>query len=332
MRKSRTILDELRSLEAQPQPVNGELRRRIHTPDHALRSLWDAWPDIRQLIDGWKCGTPADEWSEWDEQVRINTIELSFILKAAVEAIPASPADTGADSKRLSWLESHIEELTRISRTLNDTWNLQYVSDASGCIAEEETTEGIRALIDAAMEAQPPTDTREPRCFTCDLRLSECECGPPESYSGRPAEPRRAQFVFDERSRIPVEQAIALGLPAALAGKPPEPPRTWLLWFDDKDCVDEVFTDYDVARKRYETCSASWSCTLFGSIVGRPAEPAREWQLVPVNPNHYAGLVTSEEWADRHMNAWPGTWKKQWRVAAGPWQDADTSAAEGENK
>lgn len=62
------------------------------------------------------------------------------------------------------------------------------------------------------------------------------------------------------------------------------------------------------------------------ALAGRPAEPVREWQLVPVNPNHYAGLVTSEEWADRHMNAWPGTWKKQWRVAAGPWQDADTSA------
>jgi hypothetical protein len=50
-----------------------------------LGLIWQAWPDIRQLIDGWKTGTPADEWSEWDEQVRQKTIELSFLLKSVME-------------------------------------------------------------------------------------------------------------------------------------------------------------------------------------------------------------------------------------------------------
>ncbi len=57
------------------------------------------------------------------------------------------------DRARLDWLESHVENLSRISRPMNDTLTLEYVSDISGCVTEEETIQGIRVVIDAAVEA-----------------------------------------------------------------------------------------------------------------------------------------------------------------------------------
>ncbi len=43
----------------------------------------------------------------------------------------------------------------------------------------------------------------------------------------------------------------------------------WLLYFEDADRVDELFTDEICARKRYIDCQQNWACTLFkqaGSI------------------------------------------------------------------
>jgi chromosome segregation ATPase len=60
------------------------LEARCERLTKALTLLRDAWPDVRQLIEGWKCGTPAAEWSEWDEEVRVKTEGLSSVIGAAL--------------------------------------------------------------------------------------------------------------------------------------------------------------------------------------------------------------------------------------------------------
>lgn len=49
--------------------------------DKVLEDLYQEWPNIRQLIEGWATTTPKDEWSEWDESVRQTTIRFSFLLE-----------------------------------------------------------------------------------------------------------------------------------------------------------------------------------------------------------------------------------------------------------
>jgi hypothetical protein len=85
--------------------------------------------------------------SDWIEHNGKKYYEESYLILANENA-----KRHRLDSKRLDWLKSHVENLSRISRPLNDTLTLEYVSDISGCVAEEETTGGIRAVIDAAIE------------------------------------------------------------------------------------------------------------------------------------------------------------------------------------
>jgi len=56
-----------------------------------IEKVWAAWPDIRQLIEGWATTAPKDEWSDWDEDVRQETIALSFLLEK-VHSTPCTPA------------------------------------------------------------------------------------------------------------------------------------------------------------------------------------------------------------------------------------------------
>ncbi len=78
-------------LDAKPtyQSVLADLtaaQERIQLLEGAIIApIVEAWPDIRQLIDGWKSGTPADEWSEWDEKVRQKTITISFLIAPLME-------------------------------------------------------------------------------------------------------------------------------------------------------------------------------------------------------------------------------------------------------
>lgn len=142
---------------------------------------------------------------------------------------------------------------------------------------------------------QPPADTREP------------------------AESRRAQFVFDERSRIPVEQAIALGLPPALAGKPAEP-------------TSKNFLEVQIGDELTGTADDSPSRGFIDAVIkvlGKPAEPVREWRVR--TPSMLIGCFKSESECDDFIAGryGSGPYKKQWRFAASEYVDADTSAAEG---
>lgn len=139
--------------------------------------------------------------------------------------------------------------------------------------------------------------------------------------------PCRMCFTCGLRDRIiaAVEVERRLVQPPADTREPAEPPNALQRIYSI--ATRELAGPRNPAESYTDTGTLTAICTLIES--GKPAEPAREWQLVPVNPNHYAGLVTSEERADYYMNEWPGTWKKQWRYPAGPWRDADTSAAEG---
>lgn len=92
--------------------------------------------------------------SDWIEHDGKKYYEASYLILANENA-----RRHRLDSKRLDWLESHVENLSRISRPLNDTLTLEYVSDISGCVAEEETTQGIRVAIDAAMELNSADST-----------------------------------------------------------------------------------------------------------------------------------------------------------------------------
>lgn len=60
---------------------------KLRVAREAIDKVYAEWPDIRQLMDGWKCGTPADEWSEWDERTRQKTVALSFVLLAAINSL-----------------------------------------------------------------------------------------------------------------------------------------------------------------------------------------------------------------------------------------------------
>ena len=46
----------------------------------------------------------------------------------------------------------------------------------------------------------------------------------------------------------------------------------WLIYFDDVDRHDEVFTDEAAARHRFVQCNIAWSCTLFCEECALAAE------------------------------------------------------------
>jgi len=61
-------------------------------------------------------------------------------------------------------------------------------------------------------------------------------------------------------------------------------------------------------------------------LVERREAERKEWQLVPLNKGAFlpSGLVDSEADADSRMARWPNTYRKQYRIAAGPWMDAES--------
>lgn len=146
-----------------------------------------------------------------------------------------------------------------------------------------------------------PGKSSEPRCFTCDLRLSECECGVPEPYSDRPGELAPLQQIYQI-----AERALA------------EPPESGS-----------------------DTGTLIAICTLIEVPPGTPAEPVREravWEwfdgvtwreaiMSSPQPRSMEDLRHGEQ-SEHRRNI-----RIEKSLNGGrTWQDADTSAAEGKAK
>lgn len=82
------------------------------------------------------------------------------------------------------------------------------------------------------------------------------------------------------------------------------------------DCTDTVNCGRTLAEARTKPCP---KC--------RPAEPVREWTLLVKFDRAYKTPMKEQE-ARQWVDSFPHAYGLAWRFAAGPWQDADTSATQ----
>jgi len=65
-------------------------------------------------------------------------------------------------------------------------------------------------------------------------------------------------------------------------------------------------------------------------LVERREAERKEWRIFKIERDAiiHEGSVPDEAQADRWMERFPNTWRKQYRIAAGPWTDAPVSEKE----
>ena len=85
-------------------------------------------------------------------------------------------------------------------------------------------------------------------------------------------------------------------------------------------------TDAEIAELLEIYATRKKLCSALRELQERRKAERKEWQLVPLNKGAFlpSGLVDSEADADSRMTRWPNTYRKQYRIAAGPWVDAES--------
>lgn len=72
--------------------------------------------------------------------------------------------------------------------------------------------------------------------------------------------------------------------------------RHYLVRFDDPDCNDAVFTDWDKARTFYAKATLSWNCWLFAAVPADAiASPVPQGEAVAQNESDQAGSYQTVE-------------------------------------
>lgn len=218
--------------------------------------------DVAELPD-------RDSPEDWPESMVVTGPELEAIIKhRLLEVVPAPPTDPahGKDGNGNHIVDPN-EMIPRADTPTPDT--VLRCHRCQGTIVWKKTDEGFEVYHHCNGKGDSLI-TEGSGCVFCDIGMKPNESG---------------NHIVNNRIRGEGDAAIPCSLiqPPADTRAPAEPPKYWLLWFDDKDCVDEIFTDREAAQKRYDLCSLSWSCTLFASInptvkeslsvqPGKPAE------------------------------------------------------------
>jgi len=57
--------------------------------------------------------------------------------------------------------------------------------------------------------------------------------------------------------------------PSGAACSTAEPAIDWMIWYEDQDKRPEVFSEEDIAKKRFSIAGDSWTCHLFKRIASR---------------------------------------------------------------